>query len=240
MIETNPNKAILEIRPGTGGDEAGIFAFDLLRMYQRYASSKGWKFSILEEAHGGVGNLKSVTVEIEGFNAFKLLKNESGVHRVQRVPETERSGRIHTSTATVSVLPASSPVEIEIKPQDLKFEAYRSSSKGGQNVQKVETAVRILHIPTGLMVTCQEQRFQEQNRKKATEILKAKLYQMMQDQQKGTIDGLRADQIGSGDRSEKIKTYNFPQNRLTDHRINKSWYNLEEVINGKLDKVLGV
>lgn len=240
-METKSNeRIILEIRAGAGGDEAGLFALELLRMYQRYAASKGWRFSTLEQTLGNLGNLRNVTAEIEGEDVFTKLKNESGVHRVQRVPETERSGRIHTSTATVAVLPATAPVPIDINPSQLKFESFRSSSKGGQNVQKVETAVRITHLPTGISSACQEQRYQEQNRKKAMEILKSKIYQMMQEQQKTRLDDLRDNQIGTGDRSEKIKTYHFPQDRLTDHRVGRSWHNLEEVMNGKLDKVLGV
>lgn len=233
------NKIILEIRAGTGGDEAGLFASDLLRMYQRYAASKGWRFSILEQTLGSLGNLRNVTAELEGENAYQKLKRESGVHRVQRVPETERSGRIHTSTATVAVLPATAPVPIDINPSQLKFESFRSSSKGGQNVQKVETAVRVTHLPTGISSACQEQRYQEQNRKKAMEILKSKIYQMMQEQQKNSLDDLRAQQIGTGDRSEKIKTYHFPQDRLTDHRIGKSWHDLEKIMNGDLEEILG-
>jgi len=241
---------IVEIRAGVGGDEAGLFAFDLYRLYSKFSQSRGWKVFEISKAEGGIGNLKEVVFEINSSNfqasvfharfkdLYELFKNESGVHRVQRIPKTEKSGRIHTSTVTVAVLPKTSPVELNLRPEDIKFEAYRSSSQGGQNVQKVSTAVRLTHIPTGVAVTCQEERSQFQNRQRAQSLLEAKLYKSMVDQKSSSINSLKRDQIGGGERSEKIKTYNFPQNRLTDHRINKSWHNLERIMDGELEKVL--
>ena len=236
--EFNTNKAILEVRAGTGGSEAGLFANDLLNMYLRYGEKVGWKFSPLSESRGDFKSIKTATMEIRGKNAYTLLKNESGVHRVQRVPTTESSGRIHTSTATVAVLPVVSPVQVEIKPDDIEEAFYRAGGKGGQNVNKVSTAVRLKHVPTGLVVECQKERQQGKNRELAMEILRSRLYQLMKEQQVGKISELRADQVGSGERSEKIRTYNFPQDRITDHRVKKSWGNLSGVMNGDLDSIL--
>jgi len=236
------NSVILEIRSGTGGDEAGLFAAELLRMYQKFAEAQNWKFRVLSTTFGGIGNLKQATAEIispAGEDIFKLLKNESGVHRVQRVPVTEKSGRIHTSTATVAVLPPVSTHEVEINPRDLKIETFRASSHGGQNVQKTETAVRLTHLPTGVVVSCQDERSQKQNKIKAEEILQRRLFQMMQEQKKSKVDELRREQIGTAGREEKIRTYNFPQNRITDHRLGKSWHNLKEILDGNL-KALGI
>jgi peptide chain release factor 1 len=229
---------ILEIRAGTGGDEAGLFAADLYRMYLRFSQNQGWE--TIEHAinSGGIGNIKSVTAEITGEGVYQALKNETGVHRVQRVPKTERGGRIHTSTATVAILPKVSPKEVEIKPSDLKIETFRASTQGGQNVQKVETAVRVTHQPTGVVVSCQDQRSQLQNKEKALEIVRARIYQMLKNQQKSKVDELRREQVGSGERAEKIRTYNFPQDRVTDHRLKKSWGNLEGVLNGNLRLVV--
>jgi peptide chain release factor 1 len=237
------NSVILEIRAGAGGDEAGLFAASLYRMYSRFAQMQGWKVKEISVTEGGIGNIKEVVFEITNSklptpNLFEIFKNESGVHRVQRVPQTEKSGRIHTSTATVAVLPVTPPVQINIRPEEIKFEAFRSSSQGGQNVQKVSTAVRLTHLPTGIIVSCQEERMQHQNRERAMQMLTSKLYTMMLEQKVGSINALKREQVGTGDRSEKIKTYNFPQDRLTDHRINKSWHNLEKIMDGNLDKIL--
>ena len=234
----NPNKAILEIRAGTGGNEAALFASELYRMYTRYAERAGWKMQEAFRSSAELGGLKTVTTEVFGKDAYPLLQNESGVHRVQRVPVTESGGRIHTSTATVAVLPVVSPITVEINPNDIKEDFYRSGGKGGQNVNKVSTAVRLTHLPTGIVVERQEERTQGKNREKAMEILRSRLYQMMMEKRVKNISELRADQVGTGERSEKIRTYNFPQDRITDHRIKKSWGNIEGVMDGGLDKIL--
>lgn len=222
----NLNVVILEIRPGVGGDEAQIWANDLLRMYSKYSAGKGWKVSLLDEN----------VIKLSGPEVYTSLKNEAGVHRVQRVPATERKGRIHTSTATVAILPEVQENLVYINPSEIEWQFYRASSHGGQNVQKVSTAVRLLHKPTGIVVTAQSERFQEQNRINALAILRAKLWERQEVQKEVTVAGYRS-AIGRGMRSEKIRTYNFPQDRLTDHRINKSWHNLEKIIDGNLDKV---
>lgn len=229
---------ILEIRSAAGGDEAGLFAADLLRMYQRYALNNKWKWEELDRTEGGLGNIKTVVVKITGRGSYDKLKFESGVHRVQRVPKTESSGRIHTSTATVAVLPEVPPTEIVISPSDIEFEAFRSGGHGGQNVNKVSTAVRIKHIPSGIIVKSQTERSQAQNREIAMQILRSKIYNLEEEKRHSQITGERSEQLGTGDRSEKIRTYNFPQNRLTDHRINKSWHNLETIMEGKLENIL--
>jgi peptide chain release factor 1 len=237
-FEINPNLAIMEIRAGTGGSEAALFAFDLYRMYQRYCEKKRYKTTeefYSEEAAGGI---KTVIFEIKGQGVYNLFKNESGVHRVQRVPKTESAGRIHTSTATVAVMPEVKNIEIEIHPDDLIWEFHRSGGSGGQNVNKVSTAVRLTHKPTGLVVDCQEERTQGKNRDKALGYLRSRLYNLMKEQQVKQVSELRLNQVGSGDRSEKIRTYNFPQDRITDHRIGKNFGNMGLVMNGEIDKIL--
>ncbi len=227
---------ILEIRAGAGGDEASIFAADLFRMYSKYAQSQGWSFLVLDSHPSSLKGYKSVVAEIKGENVYENLKYESGVHRVQRIPVTEKSGRIHTSTASVAVLPKVAPVEVQINPNDIDFGTFRSSGPGGQNVNKVETAVRLTHRPSGIVVECQSERSQARNKEKAMEILRAKIYQEQQEKQRSETAAERREQIGTAMRAEKIRTYNFPQNRITDHRINKSWHNLEDILEGKLDK----
>jgi peptide chain release factor 1 len=238
LIPKDPRDAknvIVEIRAGAGGDEAGLFAADLARMYMRYAENQGWKTEILSSNETGVGGYKEVVFQVSGKGAFSRLKYESGVHRVQRVPITETSGRIHTSTATVAVLPEMDDVEIEIDPSDLIIENYMSSGPGGQHMQKNATAVRITHKPSGIVVSCENQRSQTQNRMQALAVLRARLYDIEQQKIASEIDEARRLQVGSGQRSEKIRTYNFPQNRVTDHRIGMSSYNLEAVLDGDLD-----
>ncbi len=233
----SPNVAIVEIRSAAGGDEAGLFAGELYQMYQRYGEAHKWKFEELDRSEGGIGQIKQVTVKVRGKDAYRLLQFESGVHRVQRVPKTESSGRIHTSTATVAVLPEVKESEVYINPSDVEFEAFRSGGAGGQNVNKVSTAVRLVHTPTGIVVSCQTERSQLQNRENAMAMLRAKLWEIERAERFGDIDAKRASQVGSGDRNEKIRTYNFPQNRITDHRIGKSWYDIENMMMGKLDKM---
>ena len=229
---------IMEIRAGTGGDEAGLFAAALFRMYTRYAENHRWKIEIISANETGVGGYKEIVFEIKGKGAYSRLKFESGVHRVQRVPTTESQGRIHTSTATVAVLAEIDDVDIEINPNDLQIDTYRSAGAGGQNVQKNETAIRITHLPTGLVVSCQDERSQLQNKLRAMSILRAKLYDMEQERLHEEQDAARRTQVGSGDRSEKIRTYNYPQNRVTDHRIGLTNYNLPAVMDGNLDEFI--
>ncbi|MFG6516895.1 peptide chain release factor 1 [Sulfitobacter sp. 1A13368] len=229
--------AMLEIRPGTGGDEAALFAGDLLRMYQRYAEAQGWGFDLIESQMTELGGVKEVVAHITGQNVFARLKFESGVHRVQRVPTTESGGRIHTSAATVAVLPEAEDVDIEINANDLRIDTMRSSGAGGQHVNTTDSAVRITHIPTGIVVTSSE-KSQHRNRDKAMQVLKARLYDMERSRMDSERSADRAAQVGSGDRSERIRTYNFPQGRMTDHRINLTLYRLEAVMQGDLDEIV--
>jgi peptide chain release factor 1 len=237
-VEINPNIAIIEIRAGTGGSEAALFAFDLYRMYQRYCEKKRLKTTEEYYSEDNAGGVKTVIFEVKGIGVYDLFKNESGVHRVQRVPKTESAGRIHTSTATVVVLPEVKNVEIELHPDDLTWEFHRSSGSGGQNVNKVSTAVRLTHKPTGLIVDCQEERTQGKNRDKALGYLRSRLYNLMKEQRVKAITDLRLNQVDSADRSEKIRTYNYPQDRITDHRIGRNFGNVVIVMNGEIDKIL--
>lgn len=241
LLPKDPRDArnvIVEIRAGAGGDEAGLFAADLFRMYTRYAERQGWKPELLSTSDTGVGGYKEVTFLIKGKGAFSRLKHESGVHRVQRVPSTESQGRIHTSTATVAVLAEVDDVEINIPESDIKMDVYKSAGAGGQSVQKNSTAVRITHLPTGLVVACQDERSQLQNRERAMSILKARLYEIEEEKRRSEIDESRRTQVGSGERSEKIRTYNFPQSRVSDHRVNFTSHNLPALLDGELDEML--
>jgi peptide chain release factor 1 len=229
---------IMEIRAGTGGDEAGLFAADLYRMYSYYAERQNWKTEILSMHDTGIGGIKEVTFNIKGKGAYSKLKYESGVHRVQRVPETESQGRIHTSTITVAVLAEVDDVEIDIPDSDISIDVYKSAGAGGQNVQKNSTAVRITHHPTGMVVACQDERSQLQNKMRAMSVLKARLFEMEEQKRIAEEVATRRSQIGTGERSEKIRTYNFPQNRVTDHRINLSSYNLNGVLDGDIDEFI--
>lgn len=236
--EDDDRSSILEIRAGAGGEEASLFGADLFRMYKTYASKKGWTVEIVESSVSESGGYKEVVAHIDGKNVFKDLKYESGVHRVQRVPVTESSGRIHTSTASVAILPEAKEVDIQINPEDLNIEVMRASGAGGQCVNKTDSAVRITHVPTGIAVSCQETKYQAQNREKAMAILRARLYEKKKEEEDSKRDNLRSKMIGSAMRAEKIRTYNFPQNRVTDHRIKKSWFNIETILNGDLEEVI--
>ncbi|MBA7566058.1 Peptide chain release factor 1 [subsurface metagenome] len=229
---------IMEIRAGAGGEEAGLFAADLFRMYSRYGQSKGWKVDIIDSNESGIGGFKEITFEIKGKGAFSRLKYERGVHRVQRVPVTESSGRLHTSTATVAVLPEADEVEVSVKPEDLRIDIFHSGGAGGQNVNKVATAVRITHLSTGIVTTCQDERSQLRNKTKAMSVLRARLLDIEQQKQEEALINQRRSQIGTGDRSEKIRTYNFPQNRISDHRIGQNFHNLPQLLNGDLDELI--
>ncbi|RCK73773.1 MAG: Peptide chain release factor 1 [Anaerolineae bacterium] len=226
---------IMEIRAGTGGDEAALFAADLFRMYSRYAEKKGWEIDVLSANEIGIGGYKEIIFMVKGRGAYSRLKYESGVHRVQRVPITEASGRIHTSTATVAVLAEADEVEVDIPESDLRIDVYKSAGAGGQNVQKNATAIRITHLPTGIVVQCQDERSQLQNKLRAMSILRARLYEIEMEKQRQSIDQARRSQVGTGERAEKIRTYNYPQSRVTDHRINYSSYNLPAVMEGEID-----
>ncbi len=230
--------AILEIRAGAGGDEAALFASDLFRMYSQYATRKGFTVEILDKSLSESGGMKEITAKIKGSGAFGRLKYESGVHRVQRIPVTESSGRIHTSTASVAVLPEAKDIDMEINPEEIRIDVLRSSGAGGQHVNKTESAVRMTHIPTGIVVKCQEERSQLKNREIAMSILRSRLLDLRLSQQQEEIGSIRRGQIGNAMRAEKIRTYNFPQSRVTDHRIKQSWHNIEEIMNGEIDEII--
>ncbi|TVR83575.1 MAG: peptide chain release factor 1 [Rhodospirillales bacterium] len=236
--EADEKNAILEVRAGTGGEEAALFAADLFRMYQRYAEQQGWRFEVMSVNETGIGGFKEATASVTGRNVFARLKFESGVHRVQRVPETEAGGRIHTSAATVAVLPEAEDVDIHIDEKDLRIDVYRSSGPGGQSVNTTDSAVRITHVPTGIVVAQQDEKSQHKNRAKAMKILKARLYDAERARADSERAAARKSQVGSGDRSERIRTYNFPQGRITDHRINLTLYKLDRVLAGELDEVI--
>jgi peptide chain release factor 1 len=229
---------IIEIRAGAGGNEAGLFAAELFRMYSRYAQTKGWEVDIIHSNESGIGGFKEIVFEVKGKGAFSRLKYERGVHRVQRVPVTESSGRLHTSTATVAVLPQADEVEVDVNPDDLRIDIYHSGGAGGQNVNKVATAVRITHLPTGIVSTCQDERSQLRNRTKAMAVLRARLLDIERTKQEDAITRQRRSQVGTGDRAEKIRTYNFPQDRLSDHRLGKNLRNLPRIMDGGLDDLI--
>lgn len=231
-------KAIVEIRAGAGGEEAALFAAELLQMYSGFAKRRGWEMGLIDSHPTGLGGVKEAIFELSGENAFGAMRNEAGVHRVQRIPDTEKVGRIHTSTASVAVLREAEESEVEIKPQDVKVEFFRSSGPGGQNVNKVETAVRICHLPTGLTVASQESRSQQKNRERAMTLLRTKLLEARREAETKKSGDIRREQIGNADRSEKIRTYNFPQDRVTDHRIKQSWHNMEKILAGELDPII--
>lgn len=241
LLPKDPNdekNVILEVRAGTGGEEAALFGNDLLRMYMRYAERKGWKVEIMEMNDTGIGGIKEAIILIKGKGAYSRLKYESGVHRVQRVPTTESSGRIHTSAATVAVLPEVDDVEVEVNAEDVRVDVYRSSGNGGQSVNTTDSAVRLTHIPTGLVVTCQDEKSQLKNKDKAFKVLRARLYDLQMQKQNEELAAERKNQVGSGDRSERIRTYNFPQGRISDHRIGLTLYKLDYFLDGDLDEVI--
>ena len=232
------DEAIIEIRAGTGGDEASLFAQELYRMYSRYSERVGWKIRVLDSKQTELGGIKEIIFEISGKNVLQKMQSESGVHRVQRIPETEKIGRVHTSTVSVAVLPKAKKVDVEIRIEDLKIDTYRSSGPGGQHVNKTSSAVRITHIPSGLVVSSQEGRLQQENRELAMTILRSRLLQKRQEEEAKSRGDVRRQQIGTGERSEKIRTYNFPQDRVTDHRIGKSWSNLKHILDGHIDEII--
>jgi peptide chain release factor 1 len=241
LLPRDPNddrNAVLEIRAGTGGDEAGLFAADLFRMYSRYAERRGWRVEVLSSSPTGIGGLREVVALVQGEGAFSRLKFEGGVHRVQRVPVTETQGRIHTSAVTVAVLPEAEDVEVELPEKELRIDVFRSSGPGGQSVNTTDSAVRVTHLPTGLVVSCQDEKSQHKNKAKALKILRARLLDRARQEQQAAIAANRRSMVGSGDRSEKIRTYNFPQNRVTDHRVNVTLHQLERVLDGDLDTII--
>jgi peptide chain release factor 1 len=241
LLPKDPNdekNILLEIRAGTGGDEAALFAGDLFKMYSRYAELKGWKIEILSQNSTGIGGFKEIIVLIEGQMVYSRLKYESGVHRVQRVPETEAQGRIHTSAVTVAILPEAEEIDVDINPEDLRIDVYRSSGHGGQHVNTTDSAVRITHLPSGIVVTCQDEKSQHKNKAKAMKVLLSRMLDRQQAEQQSKISEERRNMVGSGDRSERIRTYNFPQGRATDHRIGLTLYKLEEVLRGELDIIV--
>ena len=241
LVPKDPNdekNIIVEIRAGAGGEEAGLFAADLFRMYSRYAQLKGWEVDIISASESGIGGFKEIIFEVRGKGAFSRFKYERGVHRVQRVPVTEASGRIHTSTATVAVLPEADEVEVDINPADLRIDIYHSGGAGGQNVNKVATAVRITHLPTGMVVVCQDERSQLRNKTKAMAVLRARFFEIEHQRQEAAITQERRSQVGTGERAEKIRTYNFPQDRVTDHRIGLTLHNLPRILTGELDSLI--
>ncbi len=241
LLPKDPNddkNVILEVRAGVGGEESALFGADLLRMYLRYAERRGWKAEVIDANETGIGGIKEATVMIKGSGAYSRLKFESGTHRVQRVPETESSGRIHTSAATIAVLPEVDDVEVDINPNDIKVDVYRSSGNGGQCVNTTDSAVRMTHLPTGLVVTCQDEKSQIKNREKAMKVLRSRLYELKLREQQAEVAEDRRSQIGSGDRSERIRTYNFPQGRVSDHRINMTIYKLDSFMDGEIDEIL--
>lgn len=232
------NKIILEIRAGAGGNEAAIFAADMARMYQKYSTKREWSFSTIDSSQSSLDGYKTFIAEIKGENAYDDLKQESGVHRVQRIPKTEKSGRVHTSTISIAILPMVEARQVDIKESDLEVTFCRAGGPGGQNVNKVETAVRVLHKPSGIIISSRSERAQHANREKAMDILRAKLYELEQTRTTGSVTDIRREQIGSADRSEKIRTYNFPDDRITDHRIGKKWHNIEKIMEGDLDPIV--
>lgn len=236
--EGQSKSVFLEIRAGTGGDEAALFAGDLFTMYMKYAESKRWKTELMSESSTGLGGFKEVIINIQGKDAYGLLKYESGVHRVQRVPETETQGRIHTSTVTVAVLPEPEDLEVNINPDELRIDVFRSSGPGGQHVNTTDSAVRITHLPTGIVVSCQDEKSQHKNKAKALRVLRARLKEKMESEKEQEISAERRKQVGTGDRSERIRTYNFPQGRVTDHRIGLTLYKIQNILNGELEEVV--
>ncbi|MEK7078328.1 MAG: PCRF domain-containing protein [Patescibacteria group bacterium] len=232
------SSVIIEIRPGAGGDESGLFAADLFKMYRNYSLKKGFGCTVLDSNPSSVGGFKQIVFEISGNGAIDIFKYEAGVHRVQRVPKTEKSGRVHTSTVSVAVLPKATEKDVQINPADLRLEFFRSSGPGGQNVNKRETAVRIIHLPTGTVVTAQTERGQDANKQFAMSILRSKILENVRNKEHHQMQSERKNQIGTGDRSEKIRTYNFPQDRITDHRIKKSWGRIEKIIDGDMDPII--
>ena len=233
------DSVIVEVRAGTGGEEAGLFAAEMYRMYIRYAQRVGWDVDVINSNENGLGSIKEIVFKIDGDNAYSRLKHESGTHRVQRVPETESSGRIHTSAATVAVLPEAEEVDLQVDPDDLQIDIYFASGHGGQSVQKNATAVRITHVPTGIVATCQDERSQHKNREKAMAVLRSRLLAQEVERQQNERSSARKSQVGSGDRSERVRTYNFPQDRLTDHRVGYTRHNLEAVLDGDIDDIIG-